>query len=204
MKSFYTRLVLALVLIYGSVSISDAQVEKGDNIIGFSGAVSTQASSPSSINSTVLLSYERYISKKIAIGVGPYMTVITSKGGLIAIFGGNVFGNYGFLSGDGKFYPYAGILFSVSQSISTADTRTQQSSTGTSVASGNSTISFFGGGAKVGSKYFLTERVNIDLNVNYSTNFSSVVNGETQDIGTGGILQVFVGVGVIIGKRSGI
>jgi hypothetical protein len=181
-----------------------AQVEKGDNIIGLSSAVSTQSASPSSINATALISYERYLTKKIAVGVGPYITVITAKGSLTGIFGGNVFANYGFLSGDGKFYPYAGILFAVSQSISTADTKNQPASTGTLVSSGNSTISFYGGGAKVGTKYFITERINLDLNINYSANFSSIVNGEKVDLGTGGILQVFLGVGVIIGKRAGI
>jgi hypothetical protein len=134
--------------------------------------------------------------------------MITAKGSMTGIYGGNIFMNYGFITGDGKFYPYLGLVGSISQSISTNDTNYQSSTLSSGqpdkkiADSGNATTSFFGAGAKVGSKFFLTERINIDININYSTNIYSVVNGELLDYGEGGIIQVFAGIGVIIGRKS--
>ena len=207
MRSLIIRLLVSFPLIF-AVNAVQAQVQKGDNLLGFSSSVSTQSSSPSSINVTVLLSYERYLTRKLALGAGPFVSMITARGYMMGIYGGNVFANYGFITGDGKFYPYVGILGSVSQSVSTQDTNfqtTQSSDADKRIGdSGNSTVSFYGAGAKVGSKFFVTERINIDLNVNYSTNISSVVNGEVVKYGEGGIVQIFAGIGVILGKRSGI
>ena len=200
MKSFAFKLILSFTLLYACYSISSAQVQKGDNNLGFSSAVSTESASPSNINATVLLVYERYLSNKLSIGVSPFVNMITRKGSLTGIFGGNVFANYGFITGDGKLYPYAGITLTVSQSISTDDTHSQIGTAGTTVLSGNSTVSFYGAGAKAGTKYFLTERINLDVNVNYSTNILSTVNGEGVDFGYGGVIQVFAGIGVLIGK----
>ena len=207
MRLLIIRLFVSFTLII-AIHTAHAQVQKSDNLIGFSSSVSTQSSNPSSINVTVLLSYERYLTRRLAIGAGPYVSMITARGSMMGIFGGNVFANYGFITGDGKFYPYIGILGSVSQSISTQDTNfqtTQSTDADKKIGdSGNSTTSFYGAGAKVGSKFFVTERINLDFNINYSTNISSVVNGEVVKYGEGGIIQVFAGIGVIIGKRSGI
>jgi len=48
-------------------------------------------------------------------------------------------------------------------------------SNGTSVLLDISTQAFYASGAKIGSKYFLTEQINLDLNVNNSANLSSIV-----------------------------
>lgn len=203
MESMLTKLLLSFILIITLPALTNAQVQKGDNIIGFSTSVSTQSASPSNINVVVLFVYERYLSQKLSLGAGPFVNMITARGSITGVFGGNVFANYGFLTGDGKLYPYVGLVLSVSQSISTTDTRLDQNNTaGTTVQSGNSTVSFYGAGAKAGTKYFISERINLDVNVNYSTNISSIVNGENIDIGTGGIIQVFAGVGIIIGKAG--
>jgi len=206
MKSLYAILPLLFMLFF-TVQIAHAQVEKGDNLIGFSSSVSTQSSNPSSINVTVLVAYERYLSRKLALGIGPFVSMITARGSMIGIFGGNLFANYGFITGNGKLYPYVGVLGSINQSISTMDTNYQYSDKSTAdkevASSGNYTVSFFGAGAKVGTKYFITERINLDFNVNYSTNISSRVNGALIDYGEGDIIQVFAGIGVIIGKRAG-
>lgn len=194
-----TRVNVLLFLIIAGAGMAQAQVQKGDNLISFSSSLSTQSASPSSINATVLLSYERYFTDKLSVGVGPFLTMITSRGGLTGIYGGNVFANYGFLAGS-KFYPYVGGLFTLSQSISTQDTKYETTASGSVVESGNSTVAFYGVGAKVGTKYFITERINLDLNINYSTNISSKVNGGKVDIGSGGIIQLFAGVGIIFGK----
>ena len=204
MKSIYARLLLSLFLVCGSIGISTAQVEKGDNLLGFSGSVSTQSAFPSSISITGLISYERYLSQNWAVGIAPYINAITAKGSLTTIFGTNVFGNYGFITKGAKFYPYVGLLLSFNYSISTGSSGNDLLFAGINFTSGNSTIAFYGAGAKAGSKYFLSDRVNLDLNVNYSANISSVVNGEEVNLGEGGILQVFIGVGVIIGKKAGI
>jgi len=206
MKLLSLNALVSFIFVFAFIRQAQAQVQKGDDIIGFSSSISTQSASTSSISATVLLSYERYLTRKIAIGVGPYMTIITDRGSLVGIFGGNLFMNYGFITGDGKLYPYLGIIGSVSQSISTADTQFQSTTPGTPdkniASSGNSTVSFFGAGAKAGAKYFMTERINLDVNVNYATNISSVVNGDKVDIGKGGVIQVFLGIGVIIGRKS--
>ena len=102
MRLLIIRFFVSITLIMGIHTVH-AQVQKSDNLIGFSSSVSTQSSNPSSINVTVLLSYERYLTRRLAIGAGPYVSMITAKGSMMGIFGGNVFANYGFITGDGKF-----------------------------------------------------------------------------------------------------
>jgi len=205
MKAIRIKLFALILLCFFGYNASLAQVQKGDDVLGLAASFNTQASSPTSFEVTGQLSYERYLSRRVALGVGPFITMITSKGSLTGRFGGNLFCNYGFITGDGKFYPYLGILASISQSVSTIDSKPGGTTdSGTKLPdAGNTTIGFYGAGAKAGAKYFVTERINLDLNVNYSTNFYSTVNGEQQDIGTGGIVQVFFGVGVIVGRRTG-
>ena len=199
------KLFAAPLLVVLCIGVANAQVEKGDDVLSIAASFNTQASSPTSFSVTGQLAYERYLSQRVALGIGPFINMITSKGSLSGLFGGNLFCNYGFITSDGKFYPYLGAQLSVSQSISSNDTDSGgQTENGTTLpAAGNNTVGFFGAGAKAGAKYFVSQRINIDLNVNYSANFYSTVNGEQQDIGTGGIIQVFFGVGVIVGRRSG-
>ena len=199
------KLFAAPLLVVLCIGVTNAQVQKGDDVLSVAASFNTQASSPTSFTVTGQLAYERYLSQRVALGIGPFITMVTSKGSLSGLFGGNLFCNYGFITGDGKFYPYLGLQLSVSQSVSSNDSDSGGTTeNGTNLpSSGNTTVGFFGGGAKAGAKYFVSDRINLDLNVNYSTNFYSTVNGEQQDIGTGGIVQVFFGVGVIVGRRSG-
>ncbi len=177
------------------------QVQKGDMNIGFSSSVTTQSGAPKNINVTVLLSFERYFTDRVSVGLGPSLSIITADGSLASIYGLNIFGNYNFLLSNGKLLPYFGLLGSINQSISTADSR-QGSNGDQTVSSGNTTVSFYGIGGKAGAKYFVTERINLDANINYATNLSSKVNGETIDVGNGGQIQLFLGIGVILGKKG--
>lgn len=206
MNSRIYTFILSSLIILVFFSSSYGQVEKGDNIIGFSASVSTQSASPINLTITGLVSYERYLSQRWAVGIAPSITSITAKSSLATEFGVNVFGNFGFITKKGMLYPYLGLLASVNQRISSDDTQsdTPTKNTNTQVtASGNSTTSFFGGGAKAGLKIFVSERINIDFNVNYSANISAAVNGESIDPGDGGIIQAFAGLGVMLGKKAG-
>jgi hypothetical protein len=205
MASTTYRYLLSVLLILGLGTSSYGQVEKGDNILGFAASVSTQSASPTNLTITGVFSYERYLSQQWAIGIAPSVTSITAKSSLATEFGVNVFGNFGFITGGGMLYPYIGLLASVNQRISSDDTQPQTSQVNTNKQvsdSGNSTTSFFGGGAKVGLKIFVSERINIDFNLNYSANISAAVNGESIDPGDGGIIQAFAGIGVMLGKKS--
>lgn len=205
MASIINRYLLSSFIVLALYTSSNAQVEKGDNILGFSASVSTQSARPTNLTVTGLFSYERYLSQRWAIGIAPSVTSITAKSSLATEFGVNVFGNFGFITNNGLLYPYIGLLASLNQRISSDDTQSSTSPVNTNKkvsASGNSTTSFFGGGAKVGLKIFVTERINIDFNVNYSANISAAVNGESIDPGAGGIIQAFAGVGVMLGKKS--
>ena len=205
MSTTIKRYLLSLFFVMALYTSSYGQVEKGDNILGFSASISTQSASPTNLTVTGLFSYERYLSQRWAIGIAPTITSITAKSSLATEFGVNVFGNFGFITDKGLLYPYLGILASVNQRISSDDTQgsTSPNNTNAQVSdSGNSTTSFFGGGAKVGLKIFVSERINVDFNVNYSANISAAVNGELIDAGEGGIIQAFAGIGVMLGKKS--
>jgi outer membrane protein W len=193
--------ILTLIIFFGINTVTIAQVQKGDMNIGFSSSVSTESGNPINMNITGLLSIERYFTDNISVGVGPILSLITSKGSLTSVYGVNIYGNYNFLTNNGKLLPYFGILGSINQSISNNDSRADSNGNQT-VSSGNTTVSFYGLGGKAGTKYFITERINLDININYATNISSKVNGVELEIGEGGQIQLFAGIGVILGKKG--
>jgi len=203
MKSlkYYSSAILLLLSSLLLNQVAYCQVEKGDFNIGLSSSFTTQSGSPQNINITGLVSAERFFTNNISVGLAPLVSVITSKGALTSVYGVNVFGNYNFLTKGAKFLPYAGLVGSINQSISNTDSKTNQNGDQV-VDSGNTTVSFYGLGGKVGAKYFLTERINLDANLNYATNLSSKVNGEELAIGEGGQLQLFFGLGVVLGKNK--
>lgn len=178
-----------------------AQVKKGDMNIGLSSSVTTQSGSPRNMNITGLISVERYVSNNVSIGLSPLLSIITTDGSLTSVYGLNIFGNYNFLTPNGKLLPYAGLLASINQSISNSDSRADQNGNQI-VLSGNTTVSFYGVGGKAGTKYFLTERINLDANINYATNISSKINGKELSFGEGGQIQLFFGLGVILGRKA--
>lgn len=178
-----------------------AQVQRGDMNVGFSSSVTTQSGSLRNMNITGLLSAERYLTNSVSVGLAPLLSIITSEGSLTSVYGLNIFGNYNFLTKGAKFLPYVGLLGSINQSISNLDSRADQNGNQI-VQSGNTTVSFYGMGAKAGTKYFLTERINLDANINYATNLSSKINGEQLSFGEGGQIQLFFGLGVILGRKG--
>lgn len=207
MISSIYRFILAIVFVLVLFTNSFSQVEKGDNIIGLATSISTRPANSYEITWIVQVSYDRYLSERWAVGVAPVVTTVTRKSSLSTSYGINVYGNYGFITYDGKLYPYVGIIGSVSQGIASDDyifpNPTDAGTPDKKVApSGNASSILYGGGAKAGVKYFLSERINLDLNINYSTNLYSTVNGDKVDIGTGGIIQAFAGIGVMLGKKS--
>jgi outer membrane protein W len=197
----YPSILISVALILLSFDGVYAQVQKGDMNIGLSSSFTTQSGSPQNMSITGLVSFERYFTSNISVGLAPLLSIITSEGALTSVYGVNVFGNYNFLTKSAKFLPYVGLLGSINQSISNLDSRSDQNGNQT-VVSGNTTVSFYGIGGKAGTKYFLTERINLDANVNYATNLSSKVNGEDLDLGEGGQLQLFFGLGVILGRKG--
>lgn len=200
-NTFYPTVARIILLVCTVVPTAYAQVQKGDMNIGFSSSVSTQSGSFRNINVVGLLSIERYFTAHVSLGLGPTLSILTSEGALTSIYGVNLFSNYNFLTKDAKLMPYAGLLGSINQSISNVDSRYDQNGDRT-VESGNTTVSFYGIGGKAGAKYFITERINLDANVNYATNILARVNGEKLPLGEGGQLQFFLGLGVVLGKKN--
>jgi hypothetical protein len=192
MKNFFSLLLTCVLLVsFGPQTFS--QVEKGDANIGFN----TQLSSLVGVDATnasgsIYLSYQYYVSNNVSLGLGPLISFNSSDASSQTTIGLNFFANYNFLTANGKTLPYLGAVFLLSNSFIEA---------GTSYID-TSNKSF---GVNGGLKYFLSERVNLDGNLSYTTILSTSVDVDGQVFEPdpeGGILQFTFGLGVIIGKKK--
>jgi hypothetical protein len=177
MKHCFKFIVFAC-LITSSATLS-AQQEKGDFQLQAQISINTSfANGNSSTMGTVLFNVSRFFTKNIEAGISP-MIMFGEDFGSTRLA---VFSNYSFLTGDGKFVPYAGAQLMVNANKSTTIdpvTFQETSSIDTEV----------GVGIRGGVRYFITEKVNIDAGPNLS-----VTNKST-------LLIFNVGLGVLIGKR---
>lgn len=152
-------------------ALSYAQVEKGDisatASVSFSSQMAEGADAQNS--STIYLRGGYFFTDNIEAG----LTLLVSGSADITSTGIGPYGVYNFLTANGKFLPYVGANFySLNTGIEGVDAINQ--------------IGGFGG-----FKYFLTEVVNIDTSLNY-TSWLGDFSGST--------LQLNVGIGINFGK----
>ncbi len=188
------RLLLSFALLFSAVIITNAQVQQGDSNIGFATTLNTTTGvDPSSTSFTLFLSYEIFVTDNLSLGAGPLLSVFGTGGTTTTSAGVNLFSNYSFLTSGGVVLPYAGALISITGNGTSSDTF-------------DSSVTNIGLGIKGGMKVFLTERINLDTNLNYSTNISTTVTVDGNTIDgvdpEGGQLQLFAGIGIILGKRG--
>ena len=166
-----------------------SQVEKGDTNLSFITTVSSNTGDEvDDLNLTLVLGYESYVAKFLSLGIGPLLSLSFMGDDKTTIFGLNFFINYNILLGS-KALPYMGILANTSLVNIDSDAF-------------SATFTTAGVGGKVGLKYFFTERINFDFNLGYTQTLAAT-DGDGNSIDTmGGTLQLFAGLGIIIGKKG--
>ncbi len=163
---------LVIIIFLFSAGYTYAQVEKGDVTASFNISY-TSFDGSGMANITAKGGY--YITNNIEIGAIPM--IMLGEGFSQTSLG--VYGTYNFFTADAKLLPYAGA------SIGLAFSSIKVSFGGTEEKFTDSTASF---GVYGGTKYFITEKLFGDANLNISGS------------GLGTIVSVNLGVGFIIGK----
>lgn len=175
-----------------SVTTTFSQVQKGDSNIGLNTQISSiVGTDATNANGSIFLSYQYYITNNISLGAGPLLSFSSTDATSSTTLGLNLFANYNFLLPNGKTLPYLGAQYSYSNSYIDSD------ATYTDVT--NKSI-----GVNGGIKYFLSERVNLDGNLSYTSIISTSVEMDGsffEPDPEGGIVQFTFGLGVILGKR---
>lgn len=154
-------------------TISYSQVEKGDILGTFNASyMSSEGYSFGIISAKV----GRFFTDNIEAGVRPQVQL----GEGFTTYGAGVYGTYNFLTEEAKFLPYIGADFSFLQ--------TETDLTGY----GRSDLGLYGG-----TKYFLTESLNIDAGMLFTTK----VSGDAA-AGDGGVFMLNLGIGFVFGKLN--
>jgi outer membrane protein W len=176
-----------------------AQQQAGDLSIQFSGNYISQRividnKTTKIYAGSIYLKFGKFFTPNIELGVKPNLFFSPrietnprdpndTKTKLKTTLGLGLYGAYSFLTADGKFMPYCGVEVNYLPSGDEA------------------TVNL---GPYAGVKYFVTERINIDANINYLINLASTYGNETRDLGLEikPLFQFNIGVGVIIGKTE--
>jgi hypothetical protein len=164
-----------LILTTGTVAYS--QQDKGDVNVAFSG---TYTSNKLYSFGQIFIKGGYFVTKNIEAGIKPQFLFGDGFSGS----GVGLYGTYNFLTKDAKLVPYAGLEINHSS----------LKSGGGGEESGKmkqTNMGLYGG-----SKYFITESLNVDAGLNLSFNLAS--NPSEMDLGT--IFQFQVGVGFIVGN----
>ena len=152
-------------------TLAFSQVEKGDVSLTFNVSyLSIEGSGTGVINAK----FGRYFTQNIEAGVRPQIMI----GEGFTRYGTGIYGTYNFLTADAMLLPYIGADFSFTQ------TETDF------VGFGRTDL-----GVNGGAKYFLTEALNIDAGLVFTTKIAG------DDLaGDGGSFLLNVGIGFIFGK----
>jgi hypothetical protein len=205
------KAILIIIALSGAFTTQHvfSQVQKGDSNIGVNTLISSfvGTDAPNS-NGLISLTYQYYVTNNISIGVGPYYSFSTSESSSPGFsteswsntFGLNTFINYSFLTTGGKVLPYIGAQFSYQNTYSGSDTYIAGNYQGEYQDITNTSA-----GANAGLKFFLTERINFDGKLSYTTILSTTFEsgaGSFDIDPKGGLLQFTLGLGIILGKKG--
>ncbi len=170
------------------------QQEKGDLAIQFSGNYISQKIEAAgfSLNvssGNIYLKIGKFVSQKLELGVKPNLSFQPGRSGLETAgvdvsFGFGSYATYSFLTEGAKAFPYLGAEVNFSPAGKDADGNSQM------------TINL---GPYAGLKYFLNEKVNLDVGFNYMANVANNFDAGA-DLKIGGLFTFNVGIGVILGK----
>jgi hypothetical protein len=166
--------VALLILVAGTTAYS--QQDKGDVNVTFSG---TYTSNKLYSFGQIFIKGGYFVTKNIEAGIKPQLLFGDGFSGT----GVGLYGTYNFLTKDAKLVPYAG-----------AEINHSSLKSGGGEESGKmkqTNMGLYGG-----SKYFITESLNVDAGMNFSFNLAS--NPSEMDLGM--IFQFQVGVGFIVGN----
>ncbi len=190
MKKFYV-LILSLVITASAYS----QQQAGDLSVQFSGNYVSQnvkfdGRKFKSYSGNIYVKVGKFFTQNIEMGLKPNIFFSQKekvnpnnendiKYSLKATFGLGLYGTYSFLTANGKFLPYAGAEVNYLPFLDEA------------------TVNL---GPYAGVKYFVTEKINIDANLNYLINLASTYGNSVKGLDISPTLQFNIGVGVIISK----
>jgi hypothetical protein len=187
-------LTLATVLL---AIAAQAQQQAGDLSIQFSG---NYISSKTTFNGVeekefqgnIYLKIGKFFTENIEMGLKPGVLFFgepvpirandpsKTENKLRANFGLGLYGTYSFLTADAKFMPYGGVEINY---LPIGDYSTMNL------------------GPYAGLKYFITEKINLDANVNYLINLANSYPS-FDDYVVSPLFQLNIGIGVIIGKTE--
>jgi hypothetical protein len=188
--------VYALLLMLASFS-TYAQQQAGDLSIQFSGNFATTkyklgSYTTKSFNGNIYVKVGKFFTQNIELGLKPNIFFFTEqkpnpkdaediKYSLKTNFGLGLYGTYSFLTSDAKFLPYAGAELNY---LPLGD---------------EASINL---GPYAGVKYFLTERINIDANLNCLITLASTMGNDPGSLRFAPSWLFNVGIGVIISKDN--
>lgn len=188
--------ILTLALLVITIA-AQAQQQAGDLSIQFSG---NYVSSKTTFNGVeekdfqgnIYLKIGKFFTQNIEMGLKPNVFFFgeavpikandpsKTENKLRANLGLGLYGTYSFLTADAKFMPYGGVEINY-------------------LPIGKySTMNL---GPYAGLKYFITERINLDTNVNYLINLANSYPS-FDDYVVSPLFQLNIGIGVIIGKTE--
>jgi len=190
MKKVYA-LVLSLIAF-----ASYGQQQAGDLSIQFSGNYSTSKVEYDGIKvknffGNIYVKVGKFFTPNLELGLKPNVFFTPkvkanddpkkTKYSLKTDFGLGLYGTYSFLLPNGKFLPYAGAEINYLPIQDDASVNL---------------------GPYAGVKYFLTEKINIDANLNCLINLASTYGNDFTDVEFSPTFQFNIGIGVIISKDN--
>jgi hypothetical protein len=138
------------------------------------------------------LKFGKFLSSKFELGIKPNLSfspgidyATGARGGVDVSLGFGTYATYSFLSANAKAFPYLGLELNMTPQGKDAEGNT------------NTTTNI---GPYAGMKFFLNERVNLDVGAEYLANISS--SYESTDVKIGGLFFFNIGIGVVFGKRE--
>jgi hypothetical protein len=186
------------VLILWLVSITTyAQQQAGDLSIQFSGNYSTSSieidgRKTKFFNGNIYVKVGKFFTPNLELGLKPNIFFTPKekvnpndeediKYSLKTDFGMGLYGTYSYLLPNGKVMPYGGAEVNYTPRGEDASVNL---------------------GPYAGVKYFLTEKINIDANLNYLITLASTQGNDTKGVDFSPILMFNIGIGVIISKDN--
>jgi hypothetical protein len=184
-------LLVALVLVN---TVAFAQVQKGDKSITYAVSyIQNDNFQFGLINAKI----GRYLSDHLEVGLKPEIQI--GGGGDITIFnaGAGLYFTYNFLTESGKTLPYFGADLSGKGGQTINDANPDED-----IYTSQVDVGLYGG-----FKYFFTERVNLDISLNYGLNMYNSVQlglmGDTEeDPDYPNTFSLNFGIGILLHKKS--